>query len=1092
MLSGIGSAVGNYPPIDPSMVLYYHLNNNISLGENSTNAYDYSGKGNNGTIIQSSFDILGGIFQNGALNFNGINSSVTIPSTVQISPLTNYTQCAWAKSNGQIVDGAVFSSTSTPRSYITFKNNALLRADFGSPASAIANSGFINNTWYWVCNVVTNVNTTTANGTFYINSKVIGSIIFNGTSNLSTLALGKNGAALLNGTINEVIIWNRGLTNLELNSIYINYTTSEWNCLTNQGNFTIDQYTGLISSAVDTNMNLNILGNKSGLTFSPSKNNYYSGSNWQGDLGGAYSPSKSLGIIGFNNLTQSNTINVFRDYNITYRYTCNPNTLKLDLDIKKTTTGYDYVLYNYFIGLNTNLTNNYYLTPPQEGANYIETARLIQNSSLPLKIHRGVDQFSMNQFTIFNKTFAFTYFIESPMEESFSDYLENQGNFTVWSDGILYFNSSMNIYDNYNWSFSFGLGKDIQNQQKEVYLTNLSKDPRLQGNYWHIHDVTKNLTTGTYYDGGQGFSGNISNSKIQQINYVHIDNWINNWGNAPVSGSWYAESNQTYLINVSYMNSLINNLRSNGFYPSLYTYPFYAQNGTALSNFSDSIATQSNGNPIVKGLDIFGDDLYVMNFVNKTGFTSWGLYQINQTYQVINTYPNISGIFLGRIALIVSDYSCTNPNHFTINTNQTYCTIQNGYNIFFKNISEELHSKGMFLVTDPRSNLIARYGDATLDDPTGINGSKGFIAEGTGCRLNNMGKPCFMENEYDSPNGGLLVQQLLSLAKFWGIQYETGDDIVPNYQSTPNDIFLVNKTATSNLTNYLDYMLGSNYLIFNDNLYSIRNLMNYSSYLINSYLTTNIRMANTSLNNNLFISDIITISDNYYYQNNYTTNSILQLYNKTESLVYFSNNSIACSDISNCNGNINITLTPNNYSYILDNFNLTEGVTRQFSPLSISGSSTSKTITSQLSQAINATVVVNVGKCNFDATYNNNPIAPTSCSGTTAIFDLPDIPNGSSLLILSYTGGIPVPAECEAGEGLLAGVSSLGKIGNIAPVLVAVTAIVYLIFGFKVFRRSGNPKLIRVEGLWHGFIGLLMFAMLGVAIALVTISNIPC
>lgn len=134
-----------------------------------------------------------------------------------------------------------------------------------------------------------------------------------------------------------------------------------------------------------------------------------------------------------------------------------------------------------------------------------------------------------------------------------------------------------------------------------------------------------------------------------------------------------------------------------------------------------------------------------------------------------------------------------------------------------------------------------------------------------------------------------------------------------------------------------------------------------------------------------------------------------------------------------------------------------------------------------------------MSKCNFNQiTYDGNPISPESCANGQAIFLLNNIPSGSSLLIISYSGGTPSINECDATESLFTGIASLGKIGNIAPVLVAVTAIVYLIFGFKVFRRSGNPKLIKVEGLWHGFIGLLMFAMLGVAIALVIVSNIPC
>lgn len=131
-------------------------------------------------------------------------------------------------------------------------------------------------------------------------------------------------------------------------------------------------------------------------------------------------------------------------------------------------------------------------------------------------------------------------------------------------------------------------------------------------------------------------------------------------------------------------------------------------------------------------------------------------------------------------------------------------------------------------------------------------------------------------------------------------------------------------------------------------------------------------------------------------------NSTFNLYSLTNSLIYFSNGSVACSDIATCDNNINITLTPNNYSYVLDNFNLTEGVTRQFSPLSISGTSTSKTITSSLSDSITATVVVNVAQCSFSATYQGNGVNEDSCSDNVATFTLTDIPAGASELALQY------------------------------------------------------------------------------------------
>ncbi len=78
-------------------------------------------------------------------------------------------------------------------------------------------------------------------------------------------------------------------------------------------------------------------------------------------------------------------------------------------------------------------------------------------------------------------------------------------------------------------------------------------------------------------------------------------------------------------------------------------------------------------------------------------------------------------------------------------------------------------------------------------------------------------------------------------------------------------------------------------------------------------------------------------------------------------------------------------------------------------PYISASSSTSKTITSQLSQAVNATVVVSVSQCEFDAEYNNIGVEPISCAGGVATFVLTDIPAGTSTLLL-----VAVVENCDA------------------------------------------------------------------------------
>ncbi|MDD5191968.1 MAG: LamG domain-containing protein [Candidatus Nanoarchaeia archaeon] len=115
---------------------------------------------------------------------------------------------------------------------------------------------------------------------------------------------------------------------------------------------------------------------------------------------------------------------------------------------------------------------------------------------------------------------------------------------------------------------------------------------------------------------------------------------------------------------------------------------------------------------------------------------------------------------------------------------------------------------------------------------------------------------------------------------------------------------------------------------------------------------------------NLFFNKYNPTTETYILLNN--TNStdsyMLQIYNLTNALIYYSNNSIAgSSNINSNDGDINITLTPSNYSYVLDNFNMTEGTSREKSPVWFSYSDGNiRNISSNLTDTINnLTVIIN-------------------------------------------------------------------------------------------------------------------------------------
>ncbi|MDI6730084.1 MAG: S8 family serine peptidase, partial [Candidatus Altarchaeum sp.] len=81
-------------------VLLFHLNNDSFYGESNTHAYDFSGKGNNGTIINGSVYTAGaGKCCGKALKFDGVNDYVSAGNDSSLSLNNAITVEAWVKLN---------------------------------------------------------------------------------------------------------------------------------------------------------------------------------------------------------------------------------------------------------------------------------------------------------------------------------------------------------------------------------------------------------------------------------------------------------------------------------------------------------------------------------------------------------------------------------------------------------------------------------------------------------------------------------------------------------------------------------------------------------------------------------------------------------------------------------------------------------------------------------------------------------------------------------------------------------------------------------------------------------------------------------
>lgn len=111
---------------------------------------------------------------------------------------------------------------------------------------------------------------------------------------------------------------------------------------------------------------------------------------------------------------------------------------------------------------------------------------------------------------------------------------------------------------------------------------------------------------------------------------------------------------------------------------------------------------------------------------------------------------------------------------------------------------------------------------------------------------------------------------------------------------------------------------------------------------------------NTILSNNSMVNvgtNLKAFTTSYSYSINELHSALLH---NTSSIC-----SGSSSDINSNDNNINITLNPNQFCYVLDNFNLTEGVSRENSPLEFyNPTSFVRHIDNQLDSTLNSTVVL--------------------------------------------------------------------------------------------------------------------------------------
>lgn len=222
-------ATGGYPAVDSAVTLYYHLNNNSSIGENSTFVVNSIVGGTNATT-NATFIVGGGILGDGDANFSNLTSmNIKTNGTTYLGGSSGYSFSFWINptitgtyrmrpiASNNLITGFMGNTGNTGKDYTWFIGNGT-----GLSGGATAASFFTTNTW---THVVITYNKTT--GVIYKDGLQFQTQAFSSSSINSSaiLYLGSSNtpADFFNGELDEVMLYNRSITAAEVWNLYNTY-----------------------------------------------------------------------------------------------------------------------------------------------------------------------------------------------------------------------------------------------------------------------------------------------------------------------------------------------------------------------------------------------------------------------------------------------------------------------------------------------------------------------------------------------------------------------------------------------------------------------------------------------------------------------------------------------------------------------------------------------------------------------------------------------------------------------------------------------------------------------------------------------------
>ena len=274
----------------PIWSLSTNLQAYYKLDESSGNAADSSGNSNTATNVNTATYSAGKI--NNGVSLNGSSQYLLADDSATLSITGDLTLSGWVKfasiGAGNVALINKWNYTGSQRSFVLYSNNASFTFYVCSDGAAASTSTTVSwspatATWYHVAVVYSAAAHTTK---YYVNGTQQGATqdqvrtsIFEGTGKLSlgaTYDSTDGAAAFLNGMVDEVGIWSRALTSVEVTELYNNN-------LANAYPFTEYALTEYLGSLDDTS-NFGV-GSKSAQGFKIASGNKITGFSIQGSKG---------------------------------------------------------------------------------------------------------------------------------------------------------------------------------------------------------------------------------------------------------------------------------------------------------------------------------------------------------------------------------------------------------------------------------------------------------------------------------------------------------------------------------------------------------------------------------------------------------------------------------------------------------------------------------------------------------------------------------------------------------------------------------------------------------------------------------------